>query len=137
MCGYCARRLNPDLIEQMKGELPDTVATTVTANTPGSPALVNAIAAVASGSLQIVDTGVSFRSTDDALSAGVGARDDAFVFAAAVSADEGGSLASWMGRGLPNLAEREIPSMSLQPTDTPEPEFWAFTLASSFEDWLS
>ena len=35
------------------------------------------------------------------------------------------------------LAEREIPSMSLQSTDTPEPEFWALTLASSFEDWLS
>ncbi|WP_171236020.1 hypothetical protein [Ruegeria sp. HKCCA6837] len=135
MCGYCARKLNPDLIKKMKDELPDSVAGADNSNAPGGPALVIANAAIAGGGLQIEDMGISFQPIEGALSTGAWAGDNGFEFKSSASVDESGELANWAGRGLPKLAEQEVSPLSFQTADIPDTEYWTVSLALSFEDW--
>ena len=135
MCGYCARELNPALIEKLKTELPDNVPPNGDADLPGNAALVNSDAAVASGELQLQDVEVSFRPAESAFSANAWSGDDTFVFTASLPDTGNGAMASWVGTGLSNLMEQKGPSMSLKTTNTTETVFWTYDNDLSLDDW--
>lgn len=135
MCGYCARELNPGLIEKLRNELPNTVPTSGDTNAPGLAALINSDAAVASGELQFQVDEISFQPAEQAPAANAWGSDDAFVFDVPVPDTGNGAMASWVGRGLSNLTEQKASSLSLQTTDAPEAEFWTFNTDRSLEDW--
>ncbi len=135
MCEYCARELNPELINRLKIDLPDKVPSTGDAKTAGNAALVNADAAIASGNLQLQDEVVPFRPADDARSANTWGGEDAFVFAAPSGVTGNRAMVNWVEFTLSNLTEQEKPSMSMQTIDTPETAFWTYSTVASFEDW--
>ena len=136
MCGYCARELNPELIDRLRNELPDNVVSTGDTNNPGNAALVNANAAVASGGLQLNDAGISFRPAEGGPSNNAWVGDDAFVFSTPVPVTENGTSNSFIGLKLSNLMEQEVSSLSLQTTEAPETLFWTYHEIPSFEDWI-
>jgi len=128
MCEFCARELNPGLIDKMRSELPDYVVS-------NGDAKALLVAAVVGRNVQLQDERAFFRPTDEASSANAFG-DEAFVFNAMAAANGNGAFSGLKNLASSNLMGQETSSVLLQTSETSDAVFWTYSTDASLEDWL-